>query len=105
MCHMCTDSAGPICMFLVRTSDQSHVRQFLHCLLDHIAIFAIHFCTFIFLFVFVLICICILTGVLYVLVFVLCCMGAVGALLGWCHIGLYAIAYGGSRNAHDAGGQ
>ena len=104
-----TVPAGPICMFFVRTPDQSLVRQFLHCLLDHIATLAysqyilaqFYFCLYL---CFVFICICILTGVLYVLVFALCCIEGRGCL-GWCHIGLYAIAYGGSRNAHDAGGQ
>ena len=37
---ICVMPAGPICMFFVRTPDQSLVRQFLHCLLDHIATLA-----------------------------------------------------------------
>ena len=83
---------GNFCIVFLTTLPHWHIRNtFLHT--------SISVCVFVF------ICICILTGVLYVLVFVLCCMGAVGALVGWCHIGLYAIAYGGSRNAHDAGGQ
>ena len=62
-----------------------------------------------FLHIYISVCVCLNMHLYFDWCFICACVCIVlyggRGCLGWCHIGLYAIAYGGSRNAHDAGGQ